>query len=261
MQSKPQSTESPSSTSGLNLQHGLVEALTAAYADLIKRQRTASAAFVRWNSSHARAHEFCWIEQQSETIMFSARDLRITPKDPAYQSIRKMMSTIELNPYECELLYGYPYVVGNVDGKIVRGPVVTMPIAISTDGDVLIVHPSEETVRFNSLPFRSDLDTAAHEMALDRLIDATPGFPLTTVDLQTFCKSISREMQIELQADLEGTLKKAPAQPRSSMPLRIVDSAACFVAPKTSYFAASDLSLIGARGMQGRLQKQFSAGA
>jgi len=86
-------------------------------------------------------------------------------------------------------------------------------------------------------------------------------FPLTTVDLQTFCKSISREMQIELQADLEGTLKKAPAQPRSSMPLRIVDSAACFVAPKTSYFVASDLSLIGARGMQGRLQKQFSAGA
>ena len=68
-------------------------------------------------------------------------------------------------------------------------------------------------------------------------------------------------MQIELQADLEGTLKKAPAQQRSSMPLRIVDSAACFVAPKTSYFVASDLSLIGARGMQGRLQKQLSAGA
>jgi len=38
------------------------------------------------------------------------------------------------------------------------------------------------TVGDNSLPFRSDLDTAAHEMALDRLIDATPGFPLTTVE-------------------------------------------------------------------------------
>ncbi len=64
-----------------------------------------SAAFVRWTSSHARAHEFCWIEQHPETIMFSAKDLRITPKDPAYQSVRKMMSTIELNPYERELLY------------------------------------------------------------------------------------------------------------------------------------------------------------
>ena len=121
------------------------------------------------------------------------------------------------------------------------------PIAISTDGDVLIVHPSEETVRFNSLPFRSDLDTAAHEMALDRLIDATPGFPLITSDLQMFCKSISREMQIEVQANLDGTMKKAPVHPRSSIPLRIVDCAACFVAPKTSYFLASDLSTIGAR--------------
>src|SRR5437773_7791968 len=105
MQSKPQSTESPSSTSGLNLQHGLVEALTSAYADLIKRQRTASAAFVRWTSAHARAHEFCWIEEQPETLMFTGKDVRVGPKDPAYNSVRKMMATIELNPYERELLY------------------------------------------------------------------------------------------------------------------------------------------------------------
>src|SRR5438874_3846526 len=90
----------------VNIHPDLVQALTAAYADLIKRQRTASAAFVRWTSSHARAHEFCWIEGH-ESVMLSAKDLRITPNDPAYQSVRKMMSTIELNPYERELLYGY----------------------------------------------------------------------------------------------------------------------------------------------------------
>ena len=68
------------------LQPELVQALTAAYADLIKRQRTVSAAFVRWTSSHARAHEFCWIEGQ-ESVILSAKGLRLTPNDPAYQSV------------------------------------------------------------------------------------------------------------------------------------------------------------------------------
>lgn len=48
------------------LQPGLLEALTTAYATLVKRQRTASAAFVRWSSSHLRAHEFAWLEPGDE---------------------------------------------------------------------------------------------------------------------------------------------------------------------------------------------------
>jgi very-short-patch-repair endonuclease len=51
------------------LQPGLVEALTAAYATLLKRQRTASAAYVRWTTAHSRAHEFAWFEGGNETLL------------------------------------------------------------------------------------------------------------------------------------------------------------------------------------------------
>src|SRR6202035_1305065 len=137
----------------------------SAYAELIKRQRTASAAFVRWTSPHARAHEFCWIEDHAEVLMSSAKEIRIGPSDPIYGPLRKMMATLELNPYERELLYGYPYVVGYIEG--------------------------------NSLPFRSDLNSAAREQALDRLIDATPHFPLTSAELVYFCGSVAREMEVD----------------------------------------------------------------
>ncbi len=180
--------------------------------------------------------------------MASGREVRIGPEDPIYGPLRKMMATIELNPYERELLYGFPYVVGYIDGKAIRAPLLTIPISIRPDAEAIIVQPNEETVRFNSLPFRSDLDSAAHERALDRLIGETPHFPLTRDELIRFCGSLAREMQVERAADLDGSLKRPPAQPRTAMPLRVIDCAACFVAPKTSYFLASDLSLIGSAG-------------
>jgi very-short-patch-repair endonuclease len=155
-----------------------------------------------------------------------------------------MMATIELNPYERELQYGYPYILGYIDGKPVRAPLFTMPITISAEGAKLIVKPSEDAIRFNSLPFRSDFDSAAHELALSRLIEQTPSLPLTTSLLRTFCDTLNRELSVLIGARLDGFLDAAPAQPRTAMQLTVVDNAACFIAPKTSYFLVSDLKTI-----------------
>jgi very-short-patch-repair endonuclease len=165
-----------------------------------------------------------------------------------HTAINKMMATIELNPYERELLYGYPYLVGYVQDVPIRAPLLTIPVTISAQGGTLTIKPHEELLRFNSLPFRSEADSAAHELALARLIDATPEFPLSQAALRQFCETVSREMNVEIRGALDGRLDAQPSQPRSEMKLAIIDNAACFVAPKTSYFLASDLETIGKTG-------------
>ncbi len=230
------------------IKEGLVEAMTSAYATLIKRQRTASSAFVRWTSPHRRAHEFTWIDEEMEILMFAARDVRIDPSNSAHESVNKMMATIELNPYERELLYGYPYLVGQIDNIPIRAPLLTIPVTITADGGTLIIHPNEEIVRFNSLPFRSEFETSAQELALARLIESAPEFPLSSSTLRTFCESVARELKVAVSGRLDGTITSPPAHPRANMPLEIVDCAACFVAPKTSYFLSSDLKHIGSNG-------------
>jgi len=104
------------------LQPGLIEALTAAYATLLKRQRTASAAYVRWTTAHSRAHEFAWFEGGNETLLTQGGNVLIEQESPVHSSIQKMMATMELNPYERELQYGYPYVIGQSNGKSFRAP-------------------------------------------------------------------------------------------------------------------------------------------
>src|SRR6202521_6072024 len=222
--------------------------MTSAFATLIKRQRNASAAFVRWTSAHKRAHEFAWMEPGKEALMFAGRDIRVGPVSTEHESLNKMMATIALNPYERELLYGYPYVVGQLDGIPIRAPLLTIPVTIQTEGATLIVHPNEEMVRFNSLPFRTEFDTSAQELALARLIERTPEFPLHEEALRLFCDSVSRELKVGLKGKLDGTIAAAPTLPREGTPLQIVDCAACFVAPKTSYFLSSDLQHIGSEG-------------
>ena len=99
--------------------------MTSAYAALLKRQRNSSAAFVRWTSPHRRAHEFAWMEPAKEALMFAGRDIRVGPESSGYESLNKKMATIALNPYERELLYGYPYVVGQLEGIPIRAPLLT----------------------------------------------------------------------------------------------------------------------------------------
>lgn len=223
---------------------GLVEALATAYAALIKRQRTASSAFVRWSTANRRAHEFAWMEVGRETLMTSGRELRIGPNSVIHDQLNKMMATIELNPYERELLYGYPYVIGQRDGVAIRAPLLTIPISITAQGGILSIRAEEELLRFNSLPFRSDFETAAHELALARLIERTPECPLRLDELRSFAEALSREMKTTCSGRLDGSLGSPPTQPRATMTLAVVDNAACFVAPKTGYFLASDLAEI-----------------
>ena len=246
---QPTSKESPAEPQP-TLQPGLLEALTSAYATLVKRQRTASAAFVRWSSSHQRAHEFAWLEPGDEVLICRGNEIRIPASSPIHGSIQKMMATIELNPYERELLYGYPYLVGQVGDVPIRAPILTVPITIRTEGETLIITATDESVRFNSLPFRSELDSPAHELALARLIEATPEFPVEREALRSYCGSLAREMKVAVNGKLDGTIGPVPVEPRRATSLGIVDSAACFVAPKTSYFLVSDLENIGKNGVE-----------
>jgi hypothetical protein len=86
------------------------------------------------------------------------------------------------------------------------------------------------------LPFRSDVDSAAHQLALSQLIEATPDLPLAAESPQRFCESVCRELSITNVAQLNGASNGSPSQPKSAWRLTIIDNAACFLAPKTRYF-------------------------
>ena len=66
--------------------------------------------------------------------MTGTHELRVLPGDPIHDQLNKMMATIELNPYERELLYGYPYVIGQLEGIAIRAPLLTIPISITANG-------------------------------------------------------------------------------------------------------------------------------
>jgi hypothetical protein len=248
----PQETVSP------QIKDGLVESLAKAYATLVKRQRS-STAFVRWTAPRRQQHDFVWLDPGQETLFSSGREVSVKRTSPAFESINGMMSAIELNPYERELYYGYPYLYGFVDGVAVRAPVFAMPVSIVADGSSLVIAELEDVLRFNSLPFRTEHDSTAKDQALARLIDATPALPLSPGALRSFCENLVRDLGVQNDALLDGSLAQPPAEPKTATPLRVIDAAACFIAPKGNYFLASDLELIAAAGSSGvgRHQRRF----
>lgn len=180
--------------------------------------------------------------------MLSGDSLAVPASDEAFDSIHKMMTTLELNPYERDAHYGYPYVLGMLGGKPVRAPLFTMAVAIESTGRGLTVTPKEDVLRFNSLAFRSDCDPAATEKALSRMIADTPSLPLDEASLRDFCDRLKvelKDLDLHIGGRLSGHLASPPKQPRSGDRLAIVDNAAVFIAPKTSYFVVSDLERIG----------------
>jgi len=226
-------------------QTGLVEALTGAYAALLKTQRTASSAYVRWTTANKRSHEFSWLEAGNETLLTGNGSLAIPSDSGIHASVQKMMATLKLNPYERELQYGYPYVVGQSQGVVYRAPLLTIPVSITAEGGNLCVSISEDTPRFNSLPFRSEHDPEAREQALAGLIEKALDLPLTESALRSFCDSVVRELRVVCNATLDGALTSPPRMPTGASPLKILDVGALFIAPKTSYFLVSDLEAIG----------------
>lgn len=141
--------------------------------------------------------------------------------------------------------------VGRLGTTTIRGPLLTLAVTITAVGDHLEVSAADDVLRFNSLPFRTEGDTDAHNLALNRILEQTPELPLSPASLQTFVDVVTRELpDVEVQGALEGALGAAPAEPKTKLPLRIIDQAALFVAPKTNYFLRADLDEIA--GTDGR---------
>lgn len=227
---------------------GFLEALCHTYADLLRRQRTAASPLVNWtHTTSRRSHDFVWLGGSfaNEQLLRHDRPLVVSPGHPVFELVHKMYGTAKLNPYEREVLYGYPYVVGRHKGKTVRGPLLTIPVEIEATGNELRVTAADEVMRFNSLPFRTDADNEAHDQALARVVEATPALPLSSAALQAFMGVLTRELPtLTMSARLDGSLDVPPSEPNSGEFLRVIDQAALFVAPKTNYFLRSDLDEI-----------------
>jgi very-short-patch-repair endonuclease len=222
-------------------------ALCRTYADLLRRQRTAATPFAKWTRATRREHEFVWLggAVRKEQLMSGTKVLSVAPSDALYESLHKMYGTATLNPYEREILYGFPFVLGRIGTTTIRGPLLTLAVEIEAVADHLEVRPADETLRFNSLPFRTEGETDARNAALGRVLEQTPSFPMTAESLRTFVGVLCRELpELRIDASLDGSLTAPPSEPRSAEPLCIIDQAAIFVAPKTNYFLRSDLDEI-----------------
>ncbi len=231
----------------------LLSHLCQAYANLLRRQRTASSAFVNWQDQTRRGHEFLWLGGafDREILIREGRTIRVPRDSFIFDPIQKMHATGELNPYEREILYGYPYVIGRIDARPIRAPLLSLPVRISREGNGYVVAADDDVVRFNTLPFRAENETGARKQAIERIIESTPHFPLGTHGAETFAETLSRELpDLELAAKLDGSLSNPPSRANSGTFLRLVDQAALFVAPKTSYFLTSDLNTIAEKQEQ-----------
>ena len=230
-----------------SLPTGLLPGLCRTYAELLRRQRTAMTPFARWSKVTSRAHEFVWVggAEKIEVLMAGRGPLVIRRDSPLFDSVRRMHATLALNPYEREVLYGYPFVIGRIEGHTIRGPLLTLAVRIEAEQDRFFIHAADEVVRFNALPFQNDSQTEAGTKGIDRVVEATPPFPVESDALRAFVTVVARELHCDDSgATLEGRLSNPPQEPRARLSATVIDQAAIFVAPKTSYFLTSDLDLI-----------------
>ena len=191
---RPVMRETAMSSSGTHrLDPDMRTALCRTYADLLRRQRTATTPFARWTHATRREHEFVWLggALPKDPVMSGSRALSVGPPYPLYEALHKMYGTASLNPYEREVLCGFPFVVGRIGGITVRGPLLTLAAEIEAVGDHLEVRAADEVLRFNSLPFRTEGETDARSAALARALEQTPAFPLTTDSLRAFVGVLS----------------------------------------------------------------------
>jgi very-short-patch-repair endonuclease len=155
-----------------------------------------------------------------------------------------MAATIELNPYERELMYGYPYVIGRKNGIAIRAPLLFVPVNVTLSGSSTVIEVDDDSARFNSLPFQTEFVTDAQRLILSKLIQEVPPLPLSCTSLTEFCQPIHLDLDVKIDAELDGTLR-IPDEPKSGDWLSVVDAAAIFVAPKTDYFIVDDLEKLG----------------
>jgi very-short-patch-repair endonuclease len=232
------------------LKDGLLLALAGVYADVLRRQGRTVTSFVRWSKVTGRAHEFAWLGGvlTRETLLRSGSPVRVTRDSPLFERVQKMHATATLNPYEREVFYGYPYLIGRRDGETIRAPLLTVPVRIEPHGAGFLVHGADDVVHVNALPLKAEGDVELHDQKIGRLIDATPGLPLDTRELGQFIEAVTREFSYVERggAALDGLLVAPPAEPKgaTNSALQLLDQSALFIGPKTSYFLSSDLDRI-----------------
>jgi very-short-patch-repair endonuclease/muconolactone delta-isomerase len=207
---------------------------------------------VRWPSQQTRrAPDFGWVgsaREARESLLIGFDDLRVPRDHPLFDTARGISTAISLNPYEREALYGYPYLVGRLSGKPVRAPIFTVPIELAAEGSGYRVFLKDEVVEFNPMPYLSDVTSDARDLAVITLAASTPSLPLTPEGLRRFADALRREIkEVRVSARLDGSLDEPSTRPSEGGNdyLDIVDQAAIFIAPRASYFLASDLDAIG----------------
>lgn len=222
----------------------LLADLCRAYAEFLQRQGRASSTLVRWSKVTNRAHDFVWLGGvlDRERFLQEGVPIKVSPDSLAFGPLKKMAATSVLNPYEREVLYGYPYLVGMIDHKPIRAPLLTMSVAIEAHGSDLVAAPTDEVLRFNSLPFQGIDTREATDLSVQRVMEKTPAFPLEEGALEQFVGVVRREFpSLRLAASLDGALTSEPSEPSGSDFLELIDQAALFICPKTGYFLTSDL--------------------
>jgi hypothetical protein len=124
------------------LKEGLLGALAHVYRDVLRRQGRTTTRFVRWAKVTGRAHEFVWLGgiEKRDVLLHGNGSLDVPRTSPLFDAVQKMRATSALNPYEREVLYGYPYVIGRRDGETIRAPLLTVAVRIEEKGDGFFVH-------------------------------------------------------------------------------------------------------------------------
>jgi very-short-patch-repair endonuclease len=223
---------------------GLFRSVLGAYAEFLRRQGAAATAYTRWSRTSSRALEFLWLgdEIKVEEVVLSGQSLKIAKSSPLFPSVQRMHATSRLNPYEREIRYGYPFVVGMRSSKPLRGPLLSTPVSIEPEGAGFSIQAAEESLRFNALPFQSEFATPVVQQAVQRMLAEPAPLPLTRAGLRKWLDVFSREFpDVDAEAALDGSLIAPPSEPKGSEGLRLIDQAALFVASQTNYFLVSDL--------------------
>ena len=73
-----------------------------------------------------------------------------------FDTVKRMHTTVTLDPYEREVLYGYPFVIGRRDGNSIQGTPANHPVERGTEETVSALQAMTRPSASNALPFQVD---------------------------------------------------------------------------------------------------------
>ncbi|MCL6537590.1 MAG: AAA family ATPase [Acidothermus sp.] len=222
--------------------------LLQAYSEILSRQQYTITALSKWPSERSRrAPDFAWIgdDISSEQLFMGTGQAIIKSSHDAFADVRRMCATLEVNPYDRELLYGYPCVIGRTGDGIIRGPLLFTSISVQPMRRDLCLELADTQLRFNPYLFDRGGDPELQSHRLAELVREVPELPLTPEKLRDFVSVLRREIpELEVAADLGGAFTSPPDRPTAETPLTLIDQAVLLIAPKYNYFLQNDLRTI-----------------